>query len=101
FLTGNVAIYQSATASAPGQNYVLGSDSKVDSMLKQLVVEPDTTKQADLANQIDTQLWNDMYTLPLYQKPTFLAFDSSYSGIGDNATSAGPLWNSDTFSVKQ
>ena len=38
-----------------------------------------------------------MYTLPLYQKPTLLAFDSNYGGIADNATQAGPLWNSDTF----
>jgi len=100
FVTGNVAIYQSATAAAPAQNYVLGNDPKVDSLLKQLTVEPDTAKQAQLANQVDTQLWQDMYTLPLYQKPTFIAYDSSFSGIQDNATNAGPLWNSETFVKK-
>ena len=100
FVSGNRSIYESATADAPGQNYVLGNDSKVDDLLKQLVVEPDLDKQADIANAVDTQLWNDMYTLPLYQKPTFIAFDSNYAGIADNATNAGPLWNSDTFSLK-
>jgi peptide/nickel transport system substrate-binding protein len=41
-----------------------------------------------------------MFTLPLYQKPTLLAFDSKYTGIGDNATQAGALWNSDSFALK-
>ncbi|HEY9472756.1 MAG TPA: ABC transporter substrate-binding protein, partial [Mycobacteriales bacterium] len=101
FVTGNVAIYHSGTADAPGQNYVLGNDPGVDTLLGKLTVEPDAARQAKLGNEIDTRLWQDMYTLPLYQKPTFIAYDSGYSGIGDNATSAGPLWNSDIYAVKQ
>lgn len=108
FVTGNVAIYQSVENGAQGQNYVHGSDSQVDQLLDQLVSETDPAKQADLGNQIDTQLWEDMYTLPLYQKPTYIAFssdykalDSNFEGIGDNATSTGPLWNSETWSIVQ
>ena len=41
----------------------------------------------------------DAYVLPLYQKPTLLAYSSNYKGIADNSTQAGPLWNNDTFSL--
>jgi glutathione transport system substrate-binding protein len=62
--------------------------------------EIDTTKQADLANQADTQLWQNLFTLPLYQKPTFLAWDSNYTGIDENSTNSGPLWNSEKYARK-
>jgi peptide/nickel transport system substrate-binding protein len=42
-----------------------------------------------------------MFTLPLYQKPTFLAYSSNFTGIDDNASLFGPLWNSNTFALKQ
>ena len=54
----------------------------------------DETKWADAADKL---LWDQMATLPLFQKPTLLAFSNSYTGIADNATNAGPLWNSETF----
>ena len=56
--------------------------------------------ETDLWNQVDTQLWSDMFTLPLYQKPTFLGYSSNYTGIDDNATLAGPFWNSQDFAKK-
>ena len=42
----------------------------------------------------------DAYVLPLYQKPTFIAYQSSIKGVEDNSTQAGPLWNSETWTVK-
>jgi glutathione transport system substrate-binding protein len=40
-----------------------------------------------------------MATLPLYQKPTLIAFDQNVKGVGDNSTQVGPMWNSDTWSL--
>lgn len=96
FLSPSKSIFQTTG----GQNYTGGSNTQVDDLFDQLSAEPDRDKQVDLANQIDTLLWQDMFTLPLYQKPTFLAYDSSIDGVGDNPTQAGPLWNSETWSVK-
>ena len=42
-----------------------------------------------------------MATIPLYQKPTFIAYSSNLQGVKDNATQAGPFWNSNTWSLKQ
>jgi peptide/nickel transport system substrate-binding protein len=35
----------------------------------------------------------DAYVLPLYQKPTFLAFKTGVVNLRDNATSVGPPYN--------
>jgi peptide/nickel transport system substrate-binding protein len=99
--SSNKSIYQSVVGDQQFQNYTHGNDPKVDSLMNQAVVETDQTKAADLWNQVDTQLWADMFTLPLYQKPTFLAYTSNLTGIDDNASLYGPLWNANTFALKK
>jgi len=92
------------TPSSPtqvGQNYSRTGTPQIDALIKQSATETDTNKQADLGNQIDTLLWDQMATLPLYQKPTFLAHSATLEGAKDNATQAGPLWNSSSWSLKQ
>jgi peptide/nickel transport system substrate-binding protein len=100
FVSGNVSIYQSVKGDSQGQNYTHGNDPKVDDLLSQMTQEVDPTKQADLANQADTQLWSNLFTLPLYQKPTLLAYSTAFTGIDENATNSGPLWNSEKFARK-
>ena len=58
-------------------------------------MDPDTAAQ--LANDADTILWEELATIPLYQKPIFTAWSSEYEGIEPNATNAGPVFNSDEF----
>ncbi len=103
FASSNASIYKSLDAQGgiQGQNYVYGNDPEVDALFDELAQEPDLDAQADLGNQIDTLLWEDLYTIPLYQKPTFLAYSSTVDGIEDNATSVGPLWNSEKWSLAQ
>lgn len=98
-LSSNVPIYLSPAGGGKGQNYTQGGTAQIDTALGQVATAPDHTAQLAAANKADSLLWDEMYSLPLYQKPTLLSYDSNYKGIGDNSTSAGPLWNSDTFSV--
>jgi peptide/nickel transport system substrate-binding protein len=100
-LSSNNSIYKSLAAQggAQGQNYTHGADPRVDAALTKLAAAPDTTSEIADANTADKYLWDDMFSLPLYQKPTLLAYDSNYKGIADNSTQAGPLWNNDQFSV--
>ena len=44
-------------------------------------------------NAADKQLWADMVTLPLYQKPQFYAWTNTYGNIVPNASSTGVPWN--------
>lgn len=90
-----------SSATQVGQNYSRIGTPQIDALIKQSATETDTSKQADLGNQIDKALWDQMATIPLYQKPTFFAWSSTISGPKDNPTSAGPLWNASAWSMKQ
>jgi peptide/nickel transport system substrate-binding protein len=95
-----VSSNQSIFSTGSNQNYGNYSDPKVDELFKQAVSELDPAKSAELGNQIDQLLWEGMATLPLYQKPTFIAWRNTFVGIGDNATNEGPLWNANTWARK-
>lgn len=100
FISNVISLYRSPGDDGPGQNYSRGSDKAVDALLDQLAVTVDPEQQKQLTEQADKLLWNDMYTLPLYQLPSVMAYSSKYTGIEDNTTTFGPLWNSDTWKVK-
>jgi peptide/nickel transport system substrate-binding protein len=46
-----------------------------------------------LLNDADKLIVGDAYSLPLYQKPTFLAAYTNIVNLRDNATSSGPPVN--------
>jgi glutathione transport system substrate-binding protein len=95
-VSSNVDIYRTGG----GENWLNYSNPQVDQWLKQAVAETDPQKAIDLMNQVDTQLWKDVATICLYQKPTYLAFRDKYANIQDNPTSAGPVWNIWDWGVK-
>ncbi|SCX38176.1 peptide/nickel transport system substrate-binding protein [Klenkia marina] len=98
FVSSNQSIYYSPE-NGLGQNYSRIGTPEIDQLLSQMVSEPDPDKAADLANQVDQALWAQMATLPLYQKPTLIAYQSSISNVEDNASQTGPLWNAETWAV--
>jgi len=100
FPSQNGSIYHSVAGDSLGQNYTRGGDPEVDKLLPEISASTDTDAQIKLGNQVDTLLWKDLYTIPLYQKPTFLAYNSNYTGIVDNATNAGPLWDATKWARK-
>lgn len=77
-----------------GSNYGGYSNKDVDNWLNQAVATFDTATQASLLNKADQQVSKDAYTLPLYQKPTLIAFYPNLVNVRDNATSMGPTYNS-------
>ena len=100
FVSSNQSIYYSPE-NGLGQNYSRIGTPEIDDLLSQMVSEPDPDAAADLANQVDTALWAQMATLPLFQKPTVIAYQSTITGVEDNSSQAGPLWNSETWAVSQ
>jgi peptide/nickel transport system substrate-binding protein len=86
-VSGSKAIY----VTDGGSNYGKYSNPQVDQLFNQAVSELDPNKSAALGNQVDQQIWNDMATIPLYTKPTFLAWRSTYTNITDVATNEGPF----------
>ena len=96
FATSNKSIYSTGS----GQNYGKYSNPAVDKAFNDANLILDDQKRADAFNAIDKQLWDDMVTIPLYQKPTFIAYSDKYVNIGDNATSEGPFWNVGEWGLK-
>ena len=83
-----------------GGNYGSYASKKVDDLFTQANGETDEAKSAELGNQIDQQLTEDMATIPLYNKPTFIAWRSTFAGIRDNATNEGPFYAANTWGQK-
>jgi peptide/nickel transport system substrate-binding protein len=102
FISNTPPIYQSpeGAGGAVQQNYSRTGTPEIDTLLTQWQTETDESQIADTGNQIDSLLWEQMATLPLYQKPTFIAYSNTVKGVKDNPTQAGPLWNASTWTVQ-
>jgi peptide/nickel transport system substrate-binding protein len=88
-ISGSLGTY----VTGQGSNYGKYSNKKVDDLFAQAMGEFDDAKLAALGNQIDQQLTADMVSIPLYQKPTFIAWRNTFANIADNSTQDGPFWN--------
>jgi peptide/nickel transport system substrate-binding protein len=99
--SGNDSIFQTTTKSTGGQNYDGYSDKTVDSLVTQADVALDPAKQTDLYNQVDALLWKDMATLPLFQKPTLLVYQTKYKNLQNNITSEGPSYNMEQWALSK
>jgi peptide/nickel transport system substrate-binding protein len=100
FRADTQSIYGSPQGDNIQQNYSRQGTPEIDALFAQFVSEPEIDAQVALGNQIDAALWGQVATVPLYQKPTFIAFQSSVDGVEDNSTEWGPLWNSETWTVQ-
>lgn len=99
-ISSNVPVFLSPAGGGKGQNYSQCGTPQIDAALNALATAANPQDEIANANKADSLIWDQMCTLPLYQKPTILAFNNKVSGISDNTTSAGPLWQADKISVK-
>lgn len=84
-----------------GGNYGKYSNPAVDAALKAAAETLDPKESQKQLNIADGILSDDAYTLPLYQKATFLAFYSKFGNVRDNATSVGPTYNIQEWGIKK
>jgi peptide/nickel transport system substrate-binding protein len=89
-----------ATFSTDGGNNETGySNPQVDDLFERAISNPDRQAAVAQLNQIDEILWQDLPTIPLYTKPTFLPYRATFVNIKDNATTRGPLWNAHEWAM--
>jgi len=98
--TGNNPIYSQCVKGTCGQNYGQFGNPALDQTLTAGAAQLDRAKEVDDYNAADKIVWDNMWTLPLYQKPTFIAVRNTYVNIHDNATSEGPSWNAEGWGLK-
>jgi len=76
-------------------------NDEVESLVRQAESETDEEVRAGLYNQADSIYLDDVASIPLYQKPTFFAWNELITGPQDNPTRTGPFWNIATWSGKE
>jgi peptide/nickel transport system substrate-binding protein len=100
-VTSNAAIYQTKAAGKGGQNNGQYANPAVDKDLDALNRELDKDKQQALLKKIDTQLWTDVVTIPLFAFPNIVATDNKVENVKMNTTSQDLTWNAYDWSLKQ
>ncbi|HEY3868993.1 MAG TPA: ABC transporter family substrate-binding protein [Actinocrinis sp.] len=83
-----------------GSNFGGYSNAQVDNWLNAAAGTTDSAAQITNLNNADQQISKDAYTLPLYQKPVFLAFNPKIGNVRDNTTSVGPTYNIGEWGLK-
>ncbi len=84
-----------------GSNDLQYCNEEVDAMIKQTDTEVDPAARAALYNEADAIWLEEVPLIPLYQKPTFFAWNAEIVGPKDNATQIGPFWNIASWTGKE
>src|SRR5579875_59442 len=100
--SGNAPLYESNQAQGGdwGGNYGHWVNSQADQLLQDATSNLNPDQVIKDLNQADQLISQDAYTLPLYQKPTLLAYYNTWGNIRDNATSGGPPYNVQEWGLK-
>jgi peptide/nickel transport system substrate-binding protein len=101
FASSDQSLYCSYTnASLCGENWNHYANTQVDNLFNQAVSTVDQARAASLYNQIDTILWKDMVTLPLFQLPQIYSWSNAYGNIIPNPSLIGVPWNAQVWGLK-
>jgi peptide/nickel transport system substrate-binding protein len=98
-VSGDPPIYQTKAGGKGGQNNGQYSNPEVDKLLDELVRELDKDKQTEIRKQVDTILWTDLATIPLFPFPGLLATDTKVKNVELNSTNADVTWNAFDWSL--
>lgn len=77
--------YGAATAGSKepsGSNYAQLINPEVEKLIPQIAQETDKTKRAELANQADKLIWDEVHTLPLYRRINYTAVPKNLANYG-------------------
>ncbi len=82
-------------------NFFRYCDEEVDALIRTTDLIVDPAERAATYNQAD-ELWlAAVPMIPMYQRPTLLAWDAVIQGPGDNPSKIGPFWNIGDWSGKE
>jgi peptide/nickel transport system substrate-binding protein len=83
-----------------GADYGFNNDPAAEKLINEAATSTDPTEVQSKLNEADKLIMADAYSLPLYQKPTYLAAYSNIVNLRDNATSSGPPVNVQEWGIK-
>jgi peptide/nickel transport system substrate-binding protein len=80
-----------------GQNYSEYCNRTVSNLLEKSDRELNPKKRLALINRVGSTLGKDVVMIPLFQRPTYLVYKTSVSGMVDNPSSQGPSFNAENW----
>jgi peptide/nickel transport system substrate-binding protein len=98
--TGGTVLSATESIYVPGgsQNNTSLGQPELSDLYAQANVEIDGDVRADLMNEIDVLVWEEMATIPLFQVPDLIFSRDTFSGVEYNGY-LGPLWNGAAWTV--
>jgi peptide/nickel transport system substrate-binding protein len=100
FITGNQNVYASPRGDSISQNYTRGADARVDELFGRLAIETDPAQSAAIANRIDRLLWDDLFTIPLFQRPVLEVHSRDLLNVSLNPANVGLGWNANDWVLR-
>lgn len=94
--TGNFASIQGCGGD---QNYMNACDRKATVLLNKAKFTADDKARADLLNKAEVMLAEDVWSVPVFSRPTYLLNANKVKGVLKNPTQQGSTWNSESWSV--
>ncbi len=89
-----------AASSGAVSRDVLGfSDPAVTALYANAAQELAPPKAGDAYNQVDSMLWQDLPTVPLFQVPVTLVTRSDIFNVSNTDTWAGPMWDAQNWII--
>jgi peptide/nickel transport system substrate-binding protein len=85
--------------SGGGRNYGAAGNAQLDDLLFAGAGSLDAGQQAGDYNQADKIIWDNMWSLPLYQVPSFLAVRNTVLNVHANPPGESLFWNSETWAL--
>ena len=82
------------------QNWTGYSNRQFDAMVKTASQQFNPVTAAGYYNQADTQLWDDMVSLPLYAEPTAVVWSSKIGGVTPTPRSNDLLWYAQLWALR-
>jgi ABC-type transport system substrate-binding protein len=81
---------------------VLGfTDPTLPGLFAEASTQLNTASELSLYDEIDTTLWEDMPTLPLFQTPIVLVYRVALVGVSQSSSSAEYLWDAENWAVEK
>ena len=94
FQSSNAALY----LPDGGQNWNNYKNDKLVDMFASANADFDATSRAKTMNEIDSILWDDMVTLPLFQYQELISYSDTITGVVYNGP-LGVTWNANEWAV--
>jgi peptide/nickel transport system substrate-binding protein len=76
-----------------GENYYRYKNEQVTRWLQESDRTLDEDQRAQLLQQAQEQMAEDLPVIPMYQRPQYTAFSENLTGVEPNPSLAGPYWN--------